>query len=1095
MMSGKIIRALLVTAMVVAAPARLLADDAELFTTRANPNVLLMLDTTGSMDTVDSASGVGNLDGQSPTGSRMDILWKVVYSLLNADMSIPSSGTRLTATVRRGFDEETPTRIRVTPVSTWSSFPSTGTIYVGSGANVDTVTYTSKLLSGGNYYFYISSATPFNHPHTRGEQVVYTAGGTYTQPFPSTNAEATGAYQDSPYNLTQADEEVLKARLGLMTFTTGSGGVPALNIRNSIASGANNAPPFTPSYRQIWDSVVQYAYASGGTPTAQAAYKAKTFFDDAYNATDSCRKNFIVLITDGEDTAGLPSSASGYIPAGSGGNLGGPYYYRSGSSYSQTYVSGYTFNSDGYSGTGRNTGQVARHNQLIQAAQWLKNSNRNVEVFTVGVGISADVPHLRVLRRVLQRAAAQDGVTLDAAGYDAVGAVATDNTIGKDRAFFATDARDLASALTRIFQQITAGTFSFTAPTVLSVRTVEKNELFLASFIPQGAPATCWEGHLKAYTLTGGAFDNVERWDAGSLLVARDPGSRRIFTSDNTWGRMDFSAVTAADLNVSSAARDNVVNYVFGYGHDNNVKLGDIFHSKPVLVGAPSPFYYDQGYNTAVPSTGQSFLQAKAARRRVIYAGANDGMLHAFHGGDWHPPASGQPGYYSSADNGAELFGYIPHNLLREIQAFVPSRASTHDFFVDSSPRVSDIWTDNNSDGVKQSSEWRTILIAGLRKGGTSYFALDITNPPSGTDYSSYPNVLWEYSSPDNLAETWSEPYIAKVKVKDSAGGAAKDKFVAIFGGGVSASGQTGNTLTILDAWTGAPLKIFTGLDNEIASSPTVVLDLQGYVRFAFVPDLGGNLYKFDLRLPGNNYGSNPFDNWGVTKIFQAPSGGQPAYHRAEVATVDALGSTRYIFFGTGDREHPISSMASGKFYMIIDTDTSTTTRTEGNLQDFTSNITAASGGSLGSGYGWYVQLGNIVATANMNDSYGHVGEKVLSDPTVFYNRVYFTTFTPNAANPCSGGGTARLYGLNWNNAGAGMEPISASPHGETKTTDAPFVPSHVYAGKGIPSSPSLSINPWDQSSMFIGFSDGTFKEISVASPPASKRIRSWMEQ
>ena len=79
-------------------PSTVLADDTELFSTRANPNVLLMLDTTGSMSTKDPAvasGSIGDLDGDGNFDTRLDILYKVTYSLLNADLSIPSSYDKL----------------------------------------------------------------------------------------------------------------------------------------------------------------------------------------------------------------------------------------------------------------------------------------------------------------------------------------------------------------------------------------------------------------------------------------------------------------------------------------------------------------------------------------------------------------------------------------------------------------------------------------------------------------------------------------------------------------------------------------------------------------------------------------------------------------------------------------------------------------------------------------------------------------------------------------------------------------------------------------------------------------------------------------
>ena len=125
-------------------------------------------------------------------------------------------------------------------------------------------------------------------------------------------------------NLTVADDNTLLARLGLMTFTTNSSASAVqINIRNQISSTAPNSPPFTPSYQNIWSSVTQYAYADGGTPTAQALRSAQTFFNTAYNSSQVCRPNFAVMVTDGEDTMGGLDGATG--------NGYGPDYYYGGS--------------------------------------------------------------------------------------------------------------------------------------------------------------------------------------------------------------------------------------------------------------------------------------------------------------------------------------------------------------------------------------------------------------------------------------------------------------------------------------------------------------------------------------------------------------------------------------------------------------------------------------------------------------------------------------------------------------------------------------------------------------------------------------------
>jgi type IV pilus assembly protein PilY1 len=860
-----------------------------------------------------------------------------------------------------------------------------------------------------------------------------------------------------------------------MTFT---GSLPSsfnINVRNQIASGAPNAPPFSPSYQNIWSSVKSYAYPSSYTPTAKSLNSAQAFFNTAYNPSQICRPNFAVLITDGEDTMGGIDGATPGVAT---------YYHNDNPSY-PFYPDGCTSFNSSHICTGSGQGQVGRHNAVIQQSANLLTFNPSVKLFTVGVGISGNDPDLRVQREVLRRAAEQQNAQGTNAVLTAIGASGDNTSRGAGRAFFATDANELSVSLRNIFYQISAGTYSFTSPTVASVRMTDRNYLYKATFNPSAPPATLWEGHLEALTIN---TDNTytSHWDASTVLQGTDPADRRIFAgyTDNTsWSRIDFttSAVTPAMLGVGTTAlRDAVVNYVRGVGHDNNIKLGDIFHSKPVVVGPPTRFFIEEGYSTAVGAS-ESFADAKATRKRVLFAGTNDGMLHAFLSGTYNTST----GLYDNG-TGEELFGFIPYSLLPNLEDFVPGDLTSHGYHVDSAPRVADVWIDANNDGTKQSSEWRTILIAGLRKGGSSYFALDVTDPPTNTNYSNYPNVLWEYSDAANVAETWSEPFIGKVRMQEAAWPSARDRWVAIFGGGKSAAGTVGKSLVVLDIATGTALKTFTtGIDNIIVASPSVALDASGYIKFAYAVDLTGAVYKFDFRATGLR--SNGFSDWGVKKIFQATAG-QPAYHRVEPASISE--SSRYLFFGTGNQDSPVSDGGTGKFYAIIDTDSfwPSSPLVESSLADLTSNL--ASGTAAPTQYGWLVNLLTIPSAANSTDTYTHTAEKVLSDPAIFNNNVFFTTFTPDTANPCSGGGIARVYGLKIQNARPGLEALSSLGESGSK------VPYHVYAGTqgGIPSSPSLSIYPSGQSSIFVGFSNGTMSEIKIESPSNMKEIKSWKE-
>ena len=495
----------LLVSFLIAMPPAAFADDTELFTTSANPNVLLMLDTTGSMDTTAGGTPVGDLDGDSPADSRMDILWKVVYGLLNADLSTPTFPTTITTTVTctlwsavrssNGNVNNSITGGRnyssITVVSNdsdWSKFPSSALVRIGTGGSSETFTYNSKS-AGAPYTFFFSSSKSFSRDYPRGATISYTfsvAGPPtdYPENFPTNHTEATST--DFLTNLTTEDENILKARLGLMTFTTNStGSTIQINIRNGIQSSDNNVPPFNTSYRDIWSSTTTHAHASGGTPTARALRAAQGFFDTATanNTVDICRQNFAVMVTDGEDTMGGLDGASG--------DGGSPDYY-SGSGTTGTFYP------DGNPSTSNNRGQVARNNAVIREAANLKTHAPNVELFTVGVGISDNVRHLRVLREVLRRAAEQGDVQRTTAEYATIGGTADCTAIGAGRAFFATDADQLSVALRNIFQQITSGMYSFTAPTVASVRMTDRNYLYKASFSPARPPNTYWEGRLQA---------------------------------------------------------------------------------------------------------------------------------------------------------------------------------------------------------------------------------------------------------------------------------------------------------------------------------------------------------------------------------------------------------------------------------------------------------------------------------------------------------------------------------------------------------------------------------------------------------------------
>jgi hypothetical protein len=184
----------LLLSFLIAVPPVGLAEDTELFTTSANPNVLLMLDVSGSMNTVTGDTDIGDLDGNGTSNTRLDALWKVVYTLLNANLSRPSHDNGTTATItatlqtaKRSDRTTTSTSISNSSGRTydwitvnmtngnWSDFPATGAlVLIGSGGQSETLGYTSRSTTSSTHTFYFSPAKHFNNSYNQNTPVSYT---------------------------------------------------------------------------------------------------------------------------------------------------------------------------------------------------------------------------------------------------------------------------------------------------------------------------------------------------------------------------------------------------------------------------------------------------------------------------------------------------------------------------------------------------------------------------------------------------------------------------------------------------------------------------------------------------------------------------------------------------------------------------------------------------------------------------------------------------------------------------------------------------------------------------------------------------------
>lgn len=320
---------------------------------------------------------------------------------------------------------------------------------------------------------------------------------------------------------------------------------------------------------------------------------------------------------------------------------------------------------------------------------------------------------------------------------------------------------------------------------------------------------------------------NGNCWDAGKVLKTRGPVGRQLFTyvETNTPRKTAFDTGLAnslianqldmnGDSTVNSTDKDLLIEWVYGQNATNARNrhgwiLGDIVYSTPVVVGQPSLASVPRRMADAdclgsCPNDKCFYCYKDALKHRdqMVYVGANDGMLHSFTLGKWSEAA--QRWIFNPSDNatlgaqlGAEQWGYIPGNLLTELQTLAQGYYGTtsgvqHRYMVDLSPQAWDMKIDHDNDG---NATWRTVVLGGERGGGDVYFALDVTDPAS-------PNILWEYSllkdhpapasisagftshynSLKKLPMAWSLPYAGHLLAPSHSN---PNPYVAFAGGGV----------------------------------------------------------------------------------------------------------------------------------------------------------------------------------------------------------------------------------------------------------------------------------------------------------------------
>lgn len=425
------------------------------------------------------------------------------------------------------------------------------------------------------------------------------------------------------------------------------------------------------------------------------------------------------------------------------------------------------------------------------------------------------------------------------------------------------------------------------------------------------------------------------------------------------------------------AAGEALVNFLRGDRSNENTYfrkrvhvLGDIVSAEARYVKVPMFNYTDAGYS--------DFKTLKKDRAGVVYAAANDGMLHAF-----------------DAENGKELWAYIPGMVLPNIYKLADKNYSTqHQYFVDGTPEVGDICPTAPATDCA-AGDWKTILVGGLNRGGKGYYALDITDPAN-------PRLLWEYTD-SNLGYSYGNPKITKLK---------NGTWVVMFGSGYNNADGVGR-LYVLNANTGTKIansSISTGIGSP--GSPSGLARISAHVVqpmtdnttvAVYGGDVFGNLWRFDVN---GDIGADGYDAQLLVSLKDATGAAQPITVKPLEITINGkpvvyVGTGRYL--GTSD----VGSSQGQSFYAIKDNLDATTYANPRTTPTFVRQTVSSgpcpSGSSICSS-GETVRLGtsNPVDWTTKNGWYLDFltsGERSVTDPSLALGTLLFTTITPNGSS------------------------------------------------------------------------------------------------
>ncbi len=628
--------------------------------------------------------------------------------------------------------------------------------------------------------------------------------------------------------------------------------------------------------------------------------------------------------------------------------------------------------------------------------------------------------------------------------------------------FYSTESTaQLLAAFQSIFNNVSRTDTTFVAPSATvsqSNRLKNRDDLYFSLFKPEGTAR--WDGNLKRYKLSADSEEDADIRDAANQL-AIDPNTGMFVDSARSWWTNAPDGNNVA--NGGAAGRlDNVYNdhffrnvYTFtGHSTDlantpSNALLPNTEYFDNDWLKLPGALANDTDYiqnlvywargrdefdidgddNTdevrgqmGDPLHTQPVLVNYAGDRTVVHIATNEGFLHAI-----------------DHDSGDENFAFIPTYLLKNLADLYenePTRNRPYGIDGGMSVWIKDI----NKNGIVDPGGDKAYLYFGLRRGGSKYYALDITDPDkpkymwsitggATTSATEDPSGLEDLTTADGdfqqLGQTWSKP--TKTKIYD--GNVIRD--VLVFGAGYDENQDTtqvsalddegqeiivaptrtednvGRGFFIVDALTGNQLwkpniefdPDYSQMKYSVPSDIRVIdLNFDGLADQFYFGDMGGQVWRFDYdNNPHNNESMENRMDGGVIGSFAVdddPEQARRFYYPPDVALINIDGEQQLsISIGSGWRAHPLDTIVKDQFYSFrmkqvygtpVDSDgevrypplDQSYTTMHNVSEDFVATKNTR---------GWYIDL--------------DAGEKVLSSSITVDNKLVFTSYVPTIAS------------------------------------------------------------------------------------------------